>query len=32
MAMQHHGTTSTGAGRKPCADPACETRPALAGE
>jgi hypothetical protein len=31
MAMQRHGITSTGVGRKPCVDPACGTRAELAG-
>jgi len=26
MAMQRHGITSTGVGRKPCVDPVGETR------
>jgi hypothetical protein len=32
MAMQRHGITSTGAGRKPCVDPACETMAMFVGE
>jgi len=32
MAMQRHGITSTGAGRKHCVDTDCETRTLLAGE
>jgi hypothetical protein len=32
MAMQRHGITSTGAGRKPCVDPVGETKAVLAGE
>ena len=32
MAMQRHGITSTGAGRKPCVEPTGETRAMLAGE
>jgi hypothetical protein len=32
MAMQRHGITSTGAGRKPCVGPAGESGTSLAGE
>lgn len=32
MAMQRHGITSTGVGRKLCVEPACETWSLLAGE